>query len=523
MKVLKRHLVVDKFIVEDCLSSLEGPFKEAMHKGRKLVAIPHTLGNVKRLKKHEIMAPSPVATEYDWPGLLHPTPQQVDTVEMMTLNDRMFVNNSMGTGKTISSLWAADYLMKKGVIKRCLIVAPLSTLRFTWDKAIFDNFLNRSAAVLDGPRARRIKKLREEHDFYIINPEGLHILVDELSLRHDINHVIVDELAMFREAKERKLNLNAILNRKIIRTAWGMTGEPTPNAPTDAYWQIRLIRPDLYGAIGGWRRFRDDTMVQVPNSIWKWVPRDNASNHVFRFMQPSVRYSLEDCATLPPILYQYRSVDMSTEQADHYAQLIEHSKTVVTGDLVTAVNAGVLLSKLVQVSCGAVYSTEGKATFIPATKRLAVLKEIIDGAQKKVIVFAPYRAVLRMIEGFLIKTYGSDRVAYIDGSISKGDRFEIMKKFQEQKTLKVLVAHPKPISHGVTLTAADTNVWYAPITSNDIYSQANGRIYRISQDSKTNVINLFASKAEEKIYKGLISKKENQDILLELIREYTHD
>lgn len=214
---------------------------------------------------------------------------------------------------------------------------------------------------------------------------------------------------------------------------------------------------------------------------------------------------------------------MSTEQADHYAQLIEHSKTVVTGDLVTAVNAGVLLSKLVQVSCGAVYSTEGKATFIPATKRLAVLKEIIDGAQKKVIVFAPYRAVLRMIEGFLIKTYGSDRVAYIDGSISKGDRFEIMKKFQEQKTLKVLVAHPKPISHGVTLTAADTNVWYAPITSNDIYSQANGRIYRISQDSKTNVINLFASKAEEKIYKGLISKKENQDILLELIREYTHD
>ena len=181
---------------------------------------------------------------------------------MMTTNDRMFVNNSMGTGKTISSLWAADYLMRQGVIKRCLIVAPLSTLKFTWSRAIFDNFLNRSFVVLDGARARRVKNLRDEYDFYIVNPEGLHILVDELALRHDINHVIVDELAMFRKAKERRLNLNSILNGKINRTAWGMTGEPTPDAPTDAYWQIRLIRPSAQASMGGYGRFRDDTMYR---------------------------------------------------------------------------------------------------------------------------------------------------------------------------------------------------------------------------------------------------------------------
>ena len=210
------------------------------------------------------------------------------------------------------------------------------------------------------------------------------------------------------------------------------------------------------------------------------------------------------------------------EQEEHYKKLMQESKTVVEGNIVTAVNAGVLLTKLVQVSCGAVYDKDGNPSYINSFKRLSVLKEVIDEASKKVIVFAPYTAVLRMIEGFLVKTYGRSSIAYIDGTVSKEKRFEIMKSFQEQKTLKVLVAHPKPISHGVTLTAADTNLWYAPITSNDVYSQANGRIYRISQDSKTNVINLFASKAEEKIYKGLASKKENQDILLELIREYTH-
>lgn len=520
MRVLKNHLVVEKFIVEDYLGKLTGPFKEATHKSRDIIAIPHTLSNVRSLKEVGVLAPSPVTTQYEWPGLLTPTPQQVDTVDMMTTNDRMFVNNSMGTGKTISSLWAADYLMRQGVIKRCLIVAPLSTLKFTWSRAIFDNFLNRSFVVLDGARARRVKNLRDEYDFYIVNPEGLHILVDELALRHDINHVIVDELAMFRKAKERRLNLNSILNGKINRTAWGMTGEPTPDAPTDAYWQIRLIRPSAQASMGGYGRFRDDTMYRI--SEWKWVPRETAMNHVFRFMQPSVRYSLEDCATLPPILYQYRGVDMMPEQEEHYKKLMQESKTVVEGNIVTAVNAGVLLTKLVQVSCGAVYDKDGNPSYINSFKRLSVLKEVIDEASKKVIVFAPYTAVLRMIEGFLVKTYGRSSIAYIDGTVSKEKRFEIMKSFQEQKTLKVLVAHPKPISHGVTLTAADTNLWYAPITSNDVYSQANGRIYRISQDSKTNVINLFASKAEEKIYKGLASKKENQDILLELIREYTH-
>jgi SNF2 family DNA or RNA helicase len=83
--------------------------------------------------------------------------------------------------------------------------------------------------------------------------------------------------------------------------------------------------------------------------------------------------------------------------------------------------------------------------------------------------------------------------------------------------------HPQCVAHGVTLTAADTIIWYLPITSLDIYDQFNARFRRIGQTHKQQLLHLQATPVEKKIYRMLREHQKMQDMFLQLVEEATGD
>lgn len=485
--------------------------KEALVQGRQFVAVPHKLEAAQVLNRMGLDVPSPIEDSYKWSGAFTPFAHQKKTASFLTLNRRSYLLSGLGSGKSLASLWAADFLMKHGYVKRCLIISPLSTLDVVWAKELFIHFPHRSFNVLHGSREKRKELLAQEKDFYIINHHGPRILEKELLARQDIDLIIIDELSVFRNAKAQTMwkPVKALVNRNVW--VWGLTGSPTPNAPTDAYGQIKLITPERY--TGTFTRFKQDTMFQV--SQFRWVPRQKSEDMIHKLMQPAIRYALQDCIDLPETIYSHRHAELSKEQAHHYKELTQQAVTEVNGSVVTAVNAAVLITKLVQVVLGSVYGADGDVNEIDFGPRLSVIEECIDECNEKVILFVPLTGALNAMYQKLKKNYTCE---IVDGSTSSGKRREIFNAFQNDPNPRVLIANPQAIAHGVTLTAASTIIWAAPIWNNEIFQQANARIVRPGQKNITNIIQISATPVEQKIYTALDAKGRLQDLVLELFK-----
>ena len=333
-------------------------------RGVPVTLVPHRLEESLILKNLGIAVPSPVQYHYNWSGRYRPFTVQRSTVDMLTLYPRCFVLNDMGSGKTISALWAFDYLRQKRRVTRALIVAPLSTLERAWGDEVFRNFSHLNYAVLHGTRQKRQALLaNRDFDLYIINHDGLETVVDDLAKRDDIDLVILDELAVLRNAQTNRWKVtNEICNKQKfmvpghrdgksqipkIRRVWGMTGTPTPNAPTDAYGQVKLLAPERIPF--GFGRFKDQVMQQFGPFLW--VARPNAQKIVAEYMYPAVRFSLDDCVDLPELIYTERNAPLSAEQSKAYNQMMETLATEVANGDVVAVNEGVKASKLIQIAC----------------------------------------------------------------------------------------------------------------------------------------------------------------------------
>lgn len=508
IRVIKDHLVLPN-TGNIPIQMLPG-VKASSVNGKEWLAVPHTVEVSRFLRNLGVPAPSPIRYKYGFPGQHIPFKHQVTTAEFLTLNSRAFVTSSMGSGKTAATGWAADYLMTEGSVTRALVVAPLSTLQRVWGDMFFFDFPHRSFAVLHGDRAKRRAMLSKPYDFYIINPDGLKSVLDMLTVRDDINLIIVDEIAEYRNQRTDKWDWL----RKIItadRKAWGLTGAPTPQAPTDAYAQVKLLCPQNLGNLS-FTRFKNMVMHQV--STFKWVPRPDAMEHVHRILTPAIRFRKEDCIDLPPTTWQDRDTPLSKDQHQHYDALVKHSLTNIDGTKIKAVNAAVLLQKLVQAACGVVYGEDGARAHIDAGPRIKVLLETIQEAEGKVIVFVPFTGVLESLASVVAKR---TTVAVVNGSVSAGKRNQIFSDFQRTADPRVLIAHPRTMAHGLSLTAASTIIWYAPYGSHAIYEQACERVARPGQTMKTSIVHISGAPVERRIYAALRERKQMQDVLLDML------
>lgn len=483
-------------------------------RGMDLVVAPHRLDEVRVLNNMGIKAPSPILHYYDWPGRFTPFDHQKETAAFLTLHRKGLVLNDIGTGKTQSALWAADYLLKTKQVKKVLILSPLSTLERVWGDGIFLGFPHRKFAVLHGTAERRRRLLQQDVDFYIVNHDGFSIIADDAHGMFDL--VIVDEAAVLRNPSTQRFKFfRKWMAANPETRLWLMTGTPTPNDPTDAWALAKLV--DSPNCKSTFTSFREQVMMKIGQ--WKYVPRPESTDIVKDILQPAVRFTRDECFDLPETIIQTRQVALTAEQQKHYKAMLKDFIAEVGSDgTISAVNEAVKVQKLIQIACGVAYGDDGQDIEIDASPRVKVVKEIIEEAGEKVIVFVPLTGTLHMLEKELSKHW---TVGVVNGQVSSSKRDVIFKDFQDSKDPHVLIAHPGTMAHGLTLTTASTIIWYGPVNSNETYVQANGRIERIGKNKTSNVIHIEATDLEHRAYERLKNKQKLQGLLLDLIQEET--
>ncbi len=492
--------------VENILSSAAKRFEVG---GAWWLAVPHKVDTVKLLRNLGLNPAAPIQYYYDWAGG-SPFDSQRVTADLLTVNKRAYVLSEMGVGKTRAALYAYDFLRREGLVRSLLVVAPLSTLVSVWQNEIFENFHHLTTGVIYGDKKRRRKILAIPADVYIINHEGVGVLHPELFARGDIDCIIVDELASYRNSKSNRWKyLRPIVARS--EYAWGLTGSPTPNEPTDAYGQVKLLTPERVGF--SFKSFRDSTMRQLGQ--FRWIARSDANDTVFATMQPSIRFTRDQCFDLPPTTYSSRDIPLEGMVSKAYKEMCDQLAVQVRNKEITAANEGVKLSKLLQLAAGFIYDAEGKGHYIGGAARIKEIISIIDEAQGKTIVFAPFRYYAEILAGVLSKRF---TVGLIHGDIPVSNRTQIFTGF-EKGSLQVIVAHPRTMSHGLTLVSANTVIWAAPHQSPEIYEQANARITRSGQVRNTYIIHLQSTKVEHNVYSRLRRKLKTQGALLDMFED----
>ena len=485
-------------------------------KGIQYVAVPHRIEETRMLRNLGHEAPAPIRHYYSWPGRYKPFDAQREAAAFLSIHDRAFNLSELGTGKSLASLWAFDYLRENKLLNKALVISPLSTLERTWADEVFQHFPHLTYAVLHGSKAKRLKLLAQDVDVYIINHDGAQIIEPAMKERDDIDVVIVDEIAQAARnaGTDRWKAINTLVNRhKKPRACWGMSGTPTPNAPTDAWAQCRLVVPSKVPPY--FNRFKSQVMKQLTQ--FTWVPKEDAVEVVQQVMQPAIRFTRDECVDLPPLMYETRAVGMTPEQDKAYKEMVARLRTEADTGEITAVNEAVKMAKLVQIACGVVYANDGSEVTIPSTYRVEETRNIVSQAQGKVIVFVPFVSSVNMVAKELSKDF---IVEVIHGGVKKDERDRIFGAFQKSSEPKVVVAQPAAMSHGLTLTAASTIVWYAPVTSNEVFEQANGRINRPGQKMNNFIIMLEGTAVEKRIYSRLRTKQKMQGALLDEVKAH---
>jgi SNF2 family DNA or RNA helicase len=508
--------------------------KALLIKVREPERITAVIPSAKKLSEHEVLVkwgieeaqtltklrlkdvPSPILRNYDWPGLQKPFKHQYTTASFLTLNKRAFCFNEQGTGKTASAIWAADYLMKQGLVRRALVLCPLSIMQSAWEADLFKFAVHRTCAIAHSySREKRLQAAASDVDFVICNFDGLDIIKDEV-IKNKFDLIIIDEANAYKNVSTKRWK---ILNM-IVRPGtwvWMMTGTPAAQAPTDAYGLAKIINPDRTPKFFG--AFRDMVLFKV--SKFKWVPRPQSQQMVHNLLQPAIRFTKDECLDLPEMTYVMRDIPLTTQQTKYYEEIRKHMLTIAAGEEITTVNAAASLNKLLQLSCGAVYSDSGEVIAFDAKNRMSALLEVIEEASQKVIIFVPFRHAIDIIHEEL-KDNGIP-CEVIHGGISATKRTDIFKKFQTETNPRVLVIQPQAAAHGVTLHAANVVVWWGPITSIETYLQANARVHRAGQHHPCTVVHLQGSPVEKRIYKMLSQKLDVHTKLIELYRNFVEE
>ena len=465
-----------------------------------------------QLAKLRSDVPSPMLRDYKWTGKFTPFDHQKETASFLSIRRKAFCFNEQGTGKTASVIWSADYLMKKGLVKRVLILCPLSIMKSAWQKDMFTFAMHRSCGVAHGSAAQRKKVIASGVEFVVINFDGLSVVAEDI-MNGGFDLIVVDEANAYKNAQTNRWK---VLNKLVKATdprLWMLTGTPAAQSPVDAYGLARLVNPENCPKY--YTEFRAAVLTKV--TTFKWTPKPTAPAYVHKILQPAIRFEKKDCLDLPEVTHVEREAPLTPQQLKYYKLLRDEMIMEAAGEEVSAVNAATKLNKLLQISGGAVYTDTGEVLEFDVSNRLNAVLEVIEEASHKVLVFVPFTHTIELLRDRLEKAGISCGV--INGQVSVNKRSELVDRFQANKDPHVLIIQPQAASHGLTLTAADTIIWYAPVTSVETYLQANARINRPGQKNAMTIVHIKGSPAEERLYTMLQGNIDHHEKLIDLYRD----
>lgn len=504
IRTKRPHLVTEKIKKSKIVGWLPDGFHD--------VAVYFGLKEAQALTDLKIKGvPSTITRDYHWPGQFKPFAHQKDTAAFLTLRKRAFCFSEQGTGKTAAVIWASDYLMNLGLVRRVLIICPLSIMKSAWQQDLFKFAVHRTCDVAYGKKEQRVKVVQGEAEFVIINFDGVEIIKNEIA-NGGFDLIVVDEASAYKNIQTNRWKTLKSLVTPEMRL-WMLTGTPAAQSPVDAFGLAKLINPD--GVPKFYGQFRDKVMEKVGQ--FRWIPRQNAETTVHNALQPAIRFEKAQCLDLPEVTHVERDAPLTPQQDKYYKMLKQLMVMQAGGEEVTSVNAAVQLNKLLQISGGAVYSDSKEIIEFDVSNRLNVVQEVVEEASHKVLVFVPFTHTITLLKNHLTKAGITCDV--ISGQVTVNRRNDIIKRFQEQQDPKVLIIQPQAASHGLTLTAANVVIWYAPVTSVETYLQANARINRPGQKNAMTVVHIKGSEVERRMYKMLQGNITNHNKIIELYKQ----
>jgi SNF2 family DNA or RNA helicase len=449
--------------------------------------------------------------DYDWPGQFKPFAHQKVTAAFLAERPKAFCFNEQGTGKTASVIWAADYLMNAGLVRRVLVVCPLSIMKSAWQNDLFKFAMHRTCDIAYGDRKKRAKVVNGGAEFVIINFDGLAIVKDEV-LNGGFDLIVIDEASAYKNPSTERWKVMRDLNKK-IRGLWMLTGTPAAQSPVDAFGLAKLVNPKGIAPFFG--QFRDQVMLKI--GMYRWVPKAEAQTIVHNVLQPAIRFEKDQCLDLPEVTHVERDAPLTSQQLKYYKMLKDNMIMQAAGEEVTSANAATSLNKLLQISGGAVYTDTKDIVEFDVSNRLQVILEVVEESSHKVLIFVPFTHTIELLRDYLTKNKIVCDV--INGAVPVGRRSTIVDDFQNTDRVKVLIIQPQAASHGLTLTAANTVIWYAPVMSVETYLQANARINRPGQKNAMTIVHIRGSEVEARLYGMLTNNINNHTKIIDLYRQ----
>lgn len=289
-----------------------------------------------------------------------------------------------------------------------------------------------------------------------------------------------------------------------------LTGSPVTKSPLDLYSQCEFLEPRLLGydsyyafqaryAIIQKRSMGSHSFQQVVG----YKNLDELTNKIDGF---TFRVLKKECLDLPDKLYTVRYVNMTPEQRRMYNDIAKEAMTLLEGDkLVTAMQVITQLLRYQQILSGHLKTDDGDMSEFPS-QRLDAMMDCIEEASGKVIIWSRFRYDITRIEAALADEYGKKAVVTYYGDTSDADRQLAIEQFQDGDA-RFFVANPSTAGYGLTLTEANTVIYYANDFNLETRIQSEDRCHRIGQKNPVTYIDLICEDTvDEKIVQSLRDK-----------------
>lgn len=443
---------------------------------------------------------------------------QEKTAQLMREIDGALVLNDPGTGKTRSVLEAFKHRREQGDLDRLLVLAPLSILEPAWGGDIRKWTPDLTYKVVTAKQ--KWAGFVEPADIYITNHDAVKWLIQGWDNQGLTWALCVDEFTVYKHRTSQRSKAVGTLASN-FKAIWMLSGTPNSNTVTDIWYPTYLVdKGERLGRSFWGFRAQVCTPVQVgpnPNMV-EWKAKPHANEIIAdRLKDISVRFKLEDCIDLPENTVTTLTVRMAPKLRKHYEQMQHNALLELTeNDSISAIHAGVVAQKLLQICAGAVYSNDGEYRVL-ADDRTELVMELIEERADPVLVAFNWQHQ----KDLLVAAAAKRKIPYavIDGTVPAKDRSLYVELFQTGK-LKAIFAHPQSAGHGLTLTRGTTTIWASPTYNAEHFQQFNRRVYRSSQTKRTETILIAAEDtAEQQVYEKLNGKVERMTDLLNLFQE----
>ena len=417
----------------------------------------------------------------------------------------------MGLGKTVITMTAINELMyEQFEVARVLVIAPKRVAEDTWTRehAKWDHLQHLRISRVLGTPAQRVRALKADADIYVIGRDNV-VWLTELLKEWPFDMVVIDELSSFKNPQAKRFRaLRRVMPH--VRRVVGLTGTPSPNGFEDLWAQLYLLdRGERLGrTIGAYRERYFTAGARNGYVVYKWVLRKGAQEVIQRKIGDiCVSMSAADYLELPRRIDNVIPVALTGAEMGTYKQMERDQLLELEDeDNVAAFNPAAVMSKLLQIANGSVYTSGGGVLRIHDAK-LEALEEIIDTTDSPVLVFYSFRHDLDAIRSRV------KDARMLEGPQDIAD--------WNAGRIRVLLAHPASVGYGLNLQeGGHVIVWYGLTWSLELYQQANARLYRQGQEKPVIIHHLVADgTVDEQVMRALQDKDTSQAALLAALKE----